>query len=182
MYTKIDVKNAYRVFTGGPLVTISTLSAEGTADIMTAAWSCPFDSDELLLVLSTEHTTSENIRNGSKIVVALPSKEQVNEALKAGSVHGRDVGDKFKAQSLESVESELFKIPSLKNALAYFEGECSDLNLFKDKGICLLKVKNVYARTDMWNAAEENFNPGCFNTMHHVSSGIFASGADLIKG
>lgn len=182
MYTKIDIKNAYRVFTGGPVITISTKSPSGVADIMTAAWSCPFDGDELLLVLSTEHTTSENIRNGSKIVVAIPSKEQVSDALKVGSVHGRDVGDKFKSTGVASVESELYKMTTLKDALAYFEGECSDLELFKDKGICLMKVANVYVRNDMWNQKNDNFVPGCFNTIHHVSGGAFASSGDLLEG
>ncbi len=90
MYKNIELNHAYRAFTGGPMICIFTKSKDGVPDGMSAAWNCPFDTDELILVLDKGHTTAENIRNGSKIVVAIPSSNQIPEILKLGSVHGRD--------------------------------------------------------------------------------------------
>ena len=76
MYKQLDPNFAYRVFTGGPLITIFTKNEKDIPDGMTAAWSCPYDPDVLLLVLDKDHTTSENIRHNGKLVVAIPSADQ----------------------------------------------------------------------------------------------------------
>ena len=81
----IELNHAYRAFTGGPMICIFTKSKDGVPNGMSAAWNCPFDTDELILVLDKGHTTAENIRNGSKIVVAIPNSNQIPEILKLGS-------------------------------------------------------------------------------------------------
>ena len=65
-YQNLDVAEAFRVFTGGATVTVASVSKEGVSDVMTAAWNCPFDSSEIIVVLSTTHTTTENIYNTEK--------------------------------------------------------------------------------------------------------------------
>lgn len=181
MYKNIDTKFAYRAFTGGPIICIFTKSKEGIANGMTAAWSCPFDTNELLLVLDKGHTTSKNIIDGSKIVIALPNSEQVDELLKLGSVHGRDCKDKLKEQGINTELSEKFQMPVMKNALAYFECKLSDKDLFTSKGICLSKVVNVYVKNDMWNEKNNSFDKGCLHTLHHVSEANFTTGGELVK-
>lgn len=151
MYKNIDKTLSYRVFSGGPLVCIFTKSSKEVPDGMTAAWSCPFDPDVLLLVLDKEHTTSENIRHTKKFVVALPCEEQKKTAL--------DV---------------------MSGALAYFECELQDEKLFEEKGICLSKVVNVYVKDDCWDDKEECFNPGIKRTLHHVAGSTFCSGGELV--
>ncbi len=182
MYKNIESNLAYRAFTGGPMICIFTKSKAGTPNGMSAAWNCPFDTDELILVLDKEHTTSENIRNGSKIVVAVPSSNQISEILKLGSIHGRDCSvNKFVEQNVDTEESELFKFPVIKGALAYFECELNDKALFEDKGICLVKVKNCYVQENMWDEASKSFKKGCLNSLHHVSEAVFCTGGELVS-
>jgi len=181
MYKNLDVKLAYRVFSGGPMICIFTKSKEGVPNGMSAAWNCPFDTDELILVLDKGHTTAENIRNGSKIVVALPAAGQIPQILALGSIHGRDCTvDKFTEKNLETEESLSFKMSVIKGALAYFECELSDKTLFDDKGICLCKVKNLYVQENMWDDETNSFKTGCLNTLHHVADTVFCTGGQLV--
>ena len=180
MYKQLDPNFAYRVFTGGPLITIFTKNEKDIPDGMTAAWSCPYDPDVLLLVLDKDHTTSENIRHNGKLVVAIPSADQKDIALTLGSVHGRDVGNKLQIKRIDTELSKSFEYPVIKDALAYFECVCEDAALFAEKGICLAKVKNVYVLEEMWDDANEHFVPGCTHTLQHVSAGNFKTGGKVI--
>lgn len=180
MYKNLDTKLAYRVFTGGPLVCISTKNKQGTDNIMTAAWSCPYDTDMLLLVLDLGHTTTANLKDGSKLVVALPSKDQKDIALKLGSVHGSESGDKFEHFKLPFEKSLKLGFKTLKDANAYFECELTDPELLKDKGICLCKVLNVYVKEELFDDESQSFVPGCLNTLHHVSGGSFSTSGEIV--
>lgn len=51
MYRELPVEEAYHIQTGGPLIMIASVSEDGTADVMTAAWNAPFDTDQPLVVL-----------------------------------------------------------------------------------------------------------------------------------
>lgn len=180
MFKKIDNSFAYSVLAGGPIINIFTIGKDGIEDGMTAAWSCPYDPDVLLLVLDKEHTTSENIRHTKKFVVALPSEDQKKTALELGSVHGRDVGNKLQVKDIKTEKSQKFGLDVMSDALAYFECELQDEELFADKGICLSKVVNVYVKADCWDDKEECFNPGFKRTLHHVTGSTFCSGGELV--
>lgn len=179
MYLKIAPELAYRVMTGGPVINISTKSASGVSDVMTAAWNCPFDGGEMLAVLDRGHTTSANILATGKYVISIPSLEQKELVLKAGSKHGRDCGDKFEALGLPSEVSQEWGLKVIAGSMAYIECELCDRDLFAATGILRGKVKNVYVQEEMWNKAAENFDPGCRHTLHHVSSAIFVSGGTV---
>ena len=180
MYKNIANSLAYRVISGGPLVCIFTKSSKDVPDGMTAAWSCPYDPDVLLLVLDKNHTTSENIRHTKQFVVAIPSNSQKNTALELGSVHGRNVGNKLEVKHIKTEKSQKFGFDVMSDALAYFECELQDEQLFSDKGICLSKVLNVYVKSDMWDDNQECFNPGFISTLHHVTGSTFYSGGELV--
>ena len=95
MYKKINVRAANRLLCGGQIINISSVSSDGIHDVMTAAWNCPFDADQVLVVLDRGHTTTANILANGKFVISIPSEKDIEIINKVGSVHGRDVGDKF---------------------------------------------------------------------------------------
>ncbi len=180
-YQNLDVAEAFRVFTGGATVTVASVSKEGVSDVMTAAWNCPFDSSEIIVVLSTTHTTTENIYNTGKYVVAIPSCEQKNDILKVGALHGRECGDKFSATGVPFELSEKFKLKVIPNCLAYFECELVDKDLLEKKGICLGRVVNLYVKEGLWNQSEHNFSNGAKLSLHHVTEDKFLSGGTEAK-
>ena len=179
MFKKIDNSFAYSVLAGGPIINIFTIGKDGIEDGMTAAWSCPFDPDVLLVVIDKTHTTAKNIRETKKLVIALPTKEGIEDSLKLGSIHGRDDQNKLNKVKLERTEN--FNYPILKSSIAYFECELADENLFENKGICLAKVQHVYVQEQYWDDKEQAFVPGCFNTIHHVAGSKFSFGGTVVE-
>lgn len=182
MYKSIPERCAARVLSGGPIVTVSSQSSDGVADIMTAAWNCPFDSNIVQVTLDLGHTTSENIKNTGKFVLGIPSKDQVEEIMKAGSVHGRDVGDKFDKLSIPYEFSEKLGLKVLRDQLAYIECELFDFDIFAKSGICLGKAVSLYVQDKEWNDSEECFLDGAKHTLHHVKDNIFLCGHSIIEG
>ena len=77
-------------------------------------------------------------------------------------------------------KSEKFCFKTLKGANAYFECELTDLDLLKDKGICLCKVVNVYVKEELFDEKTQSFVPGCLNTLHHVSGGSFSTSGEIV--
>ena len=73
MYRELPVEEAYHIQTGGPLIMIASVSEDGTADVMTAAWNAPFDTDQPLVVLDKSHTTSANILATGRYVICIVS-------------------------------------------------------------------------------------------------------------
>ncbi|MGN1281444.1 MAG: flavin reductase family protein [Succinivibrio sp.] len=176
MYINIDSNYASGIVVSGPIITVFTKDEKGVADGMTAAWVCPYDPDVVLVVLDKSHTTSENILKTGKFVVAVPSKDQLETALKLGSVHGRDLANKLEALNVDCIKSDKFGFDVMKGALAYIECELSDKDLFADKGICLGKVVNISVEKDFWDESEEAFRPGCFNNIRYIGAHKFMSG------
>ncbi len=175
-YQNLDVKEAFRVYTGGNTVTVASTSKDGVADVMTVAWNCPYDSDEIIVILALSHTTTENILDTGKFVVAIPEALQKEQILKVGSMHGRDCGDKFTASGVEYELSQKYSFKVLKNCLAYFECTLSDKELLKKTGICMGHVENLYVRAGLWNEEFHNFKEGAKLALHHVTEDQFLSG------
>ncbi len=177
-YQKVDTSQAFRIFTGGSTVTVSSKSISGVSDIMTAAWNCPFDADQILVVLASTHTTTENILKTSKFVVAIPEVSQKALILKVGSIHGRDCGDKFEATGVPYEVSEKLQLKVIPNCLAYFECELADQQLLANTGICMGNVINLYVREGLWDNKEHNFAKGAKLALHHVTEDKFITGGE----
>lgn len=179
MFKKIDNALAYRVYTGGPIINVFSISKDGVFDGMTAAWNCPFDTDELIVVIDKGHTTTQNILDTGKLVLAIPCENNLRDLLKLGSSHGRD--NKNKISEVVTEKTANFEYPILKGSLAYFECVLNDKALFADKGICLAKVEHVYVEKSLWDDMEDAFVPGCFETLSHVKGATFSKGGKIIE-
>ncbi len=181
MYIKIPVTSAARITTGGPLVTIASESKDGVADVMTAAWNCPYDRDQVLVVLDLGHTTVRNILDTGRFVLGIPDKSQVKQTLIVGSAHGRDTGDKFEKYALPFKKSAKLGIKVLPDQLAYAECELADRETFEKTGVLIGKAVNLYVRDSMWNAEEECFLDGAHHTLHHLKDNVFLSADQVLR-
>ena len=181
IYEKIPVKSANRLLCGGQIINVSSVSAEGIPDVMTAAWNCPFDSDEVLVVLDKGHTTTANIIATEKFVISIPSQPDIALINKVGSAHGRDVGDKFVWADVKSEKSEKLSIPVLPDALAYIECELTEKDVFIKIGVCLGKVVNIYVKKGLWNAENSHFAEGMKQTMRYVYEGLYLIDGKEVK-
>lgn len=181
MYQSLDVSLAYRILGGGQLINVSTLSKDGVADVMTAAWNTLFNVDMPLVVLDQGHTTTQNILDTAKFVISVPDEHLVKTAVKVGSAHGRDTGDKFVFAGVTPELSDTFKIPVIPGALAYIECELADMDLFKKNGIALGKAVSLKVKADLWDDKEQNFKEGYTKLLHSVNEEFFYADGRFVR-
>ena len=169
MYINISEKAVSRLMSGGQIVTVSSVSKDGVADVMTAAWNTPFDSNMALVVLDLGHTTTRNILDTGKFVIGIPQKDQIKAINAVGSVHGRDCGDKFEYTKTPKEKSEKLGISVIPDQLAYIECELADKETFEKTGVCIGKAVNVYVQDRLWDTDHDSFAEGFKETLHYVS-------------
>ncbi len=169
MYKDLTVRCANRLISGGQIVNISSVSKSGVADVMTAAWNTPYDSDQVLVVLDQGHTTTANIIETQKFVLSIPTEDQIALINKVGSAHGRDTGDKFEYAGVKADISEKLGLKVLPDAMAYIECELTDLETLKKTGVCIGKAVSIKVREDLWNSSDDSFGEGFKKTLHYIS-------------
>ncbi len=177
-YKAIDLQQVFRLLGGGQTINISTISKDGVYDVMTAAWNTLYNMDEPLVVLDRNHTTSQNILDTHKYVIALPNKDLITNLKKVGSAHGKDVGDKFKWAGITPGFSEQFKIPFISGSIAYFECELSMEKIFDDTGILVGKCINAMVQEDLFDFEHNVFDPGMKQLLHSLDEERFLAGGE----
>ena len=107
---KKEIKTTEAIFPM-PVLLISTFNADGTVDVMNAAWGTMLDRDMVALNLTETHLTVENIRARRGFVVHIADAKHVVEADWFGIVSGRKDPDKFAKSGLTYVKSDLVDAP-----------------------------------------------------------------------
>lgn len=175
-YKALDLQQVFRVLGGGQTINISTISKNGVYDVMTAAWNTLYNMDEPLVVLDRNHTTSQNILDTHKYIIALPGKDLIGKLKQVGSAHGHDVGDKFKWAGITPEFTEKFKLPYIPGSLAYFECELSMEKIFDDTGILVGKCVNAMVREELFDFKRNVFDPGLKQLLHTLDEDSFLVG------
>ncbi len=107
---KKEIKTTEAIFPM-PVLLISTFNADGTVDVMNAAWGTMLDRDMVALNLTETHLTVENIRARRGFVVHIADAKHVVEADWFGIVSGRKDPDKLAKSGLTYVKSDLVDAP-----------------------------------------------------------------------
>ncbi len=94
-----------------PVLLISTFNADGSVDVMNAAWGTMQSRDAVALKLSETHQTVQNMKARKGFVIHIADAEHVVEADWFGVVSAKDVADKFARTGLSYVKSELVDAP-----------------------------------------------------------------------
>ena len=94
-----------------PVLLISTFNADGSVDVMNAAWGTMLDRDMVALNLTETHKTVENIKARKGFVIHIADAKHVVEADFFGVVSGHKDPEKFKKSGLSFTKSELVDAP-----------------------------------------------------------------------
>ena len=94
-----------------PVLMIATYNADGSVNVMNAAWGTMQERDTVVLNLSETHKTMENIRARGAFTVSIADAAHVVEADYFGVVSGNDVPGKFEASGLTAQRAELVDAP-----------------------------------------------------------------------
>lgn len=125
-----------------PVLIIATYDESGNPGVMNAAWGGIYDTNQLMLCLSDDHKTTENIRLKKEFTVSFGTKAAAAACDYVGMVSGNQVPDKFAKAGFTAEKSEFTDAPLIKELpLAV---ECRLLK-FNEDGIIVAEIVNVSA-------------------------------------
>lgn len=94
-----------------PVLLIATYNEDKTVNVMNAAWGTLEDSNMILIELTRDHKTSENILREKAFTVAFATEKHIKEADYFGLVSGNDTKDKFEKTHLHVHDAVVVHAP-----------------------------------------------------------------------
>ncbi len=125
-----------------PVLIIGTYDENGLPNAMNAAWGGIYDTNQVMVCLSDDHKTTENIKNNGAFTVSFATAETVVPCDYVGIVSANDVPDKPAKAGFTTVKSGFVNAPII-NELP-MTVECKLLK-FNEDGICIGEIVNVSA-------------------------------------
>lgn len=151
-----------------PVLIIGTYGEGDMPNAMNAAWGGIYDTNQVMVCLSHDHKTTENIKARGAFTVSFATAETVVPCDYVGIVSGNDVPDKlsragFHVSRAESVDAPI--IDELPLTL-----ECR-LIKFNEDGICIGEIVNVSADERVLDANGKvdvaRLAPICYDSCNH---------------
>ncbi|MFC2091205.1 flavin reductase family protein [Elusimicrobiota bacterium] len=172
-YQEISIDKAYRLVNHGPLVLLSTVSADKKYDIAPIAWNCPVGKSptRILLAVGREHKSRKNVKATGVFAVSIPSVMQLEIVKNTGSVSGHEV-DKISRFSISCITGRQVDVKIPVGCVGYIE--CKVIKQFDQDKVTLIIGEALCAFVN-----KESFNErvmpelrsGC--TLHHFGGGEF---------
>ena len=125
-----------------PVLIVGTYDEKGTPDAMNAAWGGVYDTNQVMVCLSDDHKTTENIKKTGAFTVSFATAKTVVPCDYVGIVSAKDVPDKFERAGFHAVKSEFVNAPIIQELPVCVE--CK-LIKFNEDGICIGEIVNVCA-------------------------------------
>ena len=131
-----------------PVLIIGTYSEDGIPCAMNAAWGGIYDTGLLMLCLSDDHKTTENIRRAGAFTVSFATEDTVVPSDYVGIVSANEVPDKFIRAGFHARRAEFVNAPIIEELPMTVE--CT-LEKFNEDGICIGRIVNVSAEEGVLN-------------------------------
>ena len=125
-----------------PVLIIGTYDEGGVPNAMNAAWGGVYDTDQVMICLSHDHKTTENIKKTGAFTVSFATVKTVVPSDYVGIVSANDVPDKFAKSGFHATKSEFVNAPLIDELPVALE--CK-LIKFNEDGICIGEIVNVSA-------------------------------------
>ncbi|MDY6392867.1 MAG: flavin reductase [Bacilli bacterium] len=100
---------------------LATYNPDGTVDVMNAAWGGQLDADVIILSLSADHKTVENLRRTGCFTLGIPSSKDVIDADFVGLVSANDDPKKFEKTDWHASKSAVIDAPVIDEIPMTFE-------------------------------------------------------------
>ena len=125
-----------------PVLMVGTYDENGNPNVMNAAWGGVYDTDQVMVCLSHDHKTTENIKKTGAFTLSFATKDTVIPCDFAGIVSANDLPDKFAKAGFHAEKGAYVNAPLIKELPMTVECE---LLKFNEDGICIGKIVNVSA-------------------------------------
>jgi len=133
-----------------PVLIVSTYDPEGHPNAMNAAWGGVYDTNQIMLCLSHDHKTTENIKATGAFTVSFATAETVVPCDYVGIVSANDVPDKFGKAGFHAIAASTVNAPLIAELPMALE--CR-LVKFNEDGICIGEIVNVSAEENILDEA-----------------------------
>lgn len=120
----VPLEKAYLLLNHGPVTLVSSASADGErSNVMAAAWAMPLDfaPPKVLVVVDKGAYTRRLMEASGEFALSIPSRRIAAQVLKAGSLSGRDVEDKWTAVGLQNFPAERVGAPLVADCVGWLE-------------------------------------------------------------
>jgi len=94
-----------------PVYMIGTYNADGTPNVMNAAWGGISEDKEISICVSAEHKTTENVLARKAFTVSIATAKYVTACDYVGIVSGNKEPDKFAKAGFHATKSEFVDAP-----------------------------------------------------------------------
>lgn len=125
-----------------PVLMIGTYDENGSPNLMNAAWGGVYDTDQVMICLSHDHKTTDNIKKSGAFTVSFATASTVVPCDYVGIVSANDVPDKFARAGFHATRSEFVNAPVIDELPMTLE--CR-LIKFNEDGICVGEIVNISA-------------------------------------
>lgn len=125
-----------------PVLIIGSYDENGKADAMNAAWGGVYDSDKVVLCLSENHKTTQNIKKRGAFTVSFADTAHVVEADYVGLVSANEVEDKLERAGFHTTKSEFVDAPLIDELPMTLECKLIKVN---EDGNIIGEIVNVNA-------------------------------------
>ena len=123
-----------------PVLIIGTYDEGGVPNAMNAAWGGIYDTNQVIVCLSDDHKTTENIKKSGVFTLSFATAKTVIPCDYVGIVSANDVPNKFEKAGFHAIKSEFVNAPIIKELP--MSVECK-LIKFNEDGICIGEIVNV---------------------------------------
>lgn len=152
-----------------PVYMIATYGADGTPDVMNAAWGGISESTEISICISEDHKTTENILARKAFTVSMATAEYMVACDYVGIVSGNKVPDKFARAGFHATKSEFVDAPLIDELPMAVE--CELISYDPDSCRLVGRIVNVSADESVLNAEGkvdvEKLRPITYDSMNH---------------
>ena len=125
-----------------PVLIIGSYDSEGNPNAMNAAWGGVYDTNQVMVCLSDDHKTTENIKASGAFTVSFATAKTVIPCDYVGIVSANDEPNKFANAGFHATESAYVRAPIIDELPMTLE--CK-LIKFNEDGICIGEIVNVSA-------------------------------------
>ena len=97
-----------------PVYILAAYAADGTPDVMNAAWGGISDDKEISLCISAGHKTTKNILESKAFTISMADVKNLVACDYVGIVSANSVPDKFEKAGFHAIKSEYVNAPLIK--------------------------------------------------------------------
>ncbi|MBR1920699.1 MAG: flavin reductase [Kiritimatiellae bacterium] len=152
-----------------PVLMVGTYGADGTPDVMNAAWGGVSLEDEITICIDTSHKTWANIAARKAFTVAFGTVDTVAKCDYLGLASGNTTADKVAKSGFTVAKSAFVDAPVVNELPLVLECRLAAM----DEATCRVvgKIVNCAVEEDALSDGlpdAEKMKPVCFDTCRHV--------------